>query len=121
MGGMLGFLKGHMHTKSRFTIHVMDHMYSFLSRQPERIAELGDYRSNLGGFVGYKIAERLGGCSANGPFLQGLTKPTNGLSPGCTADDVVNTVILTVLQTAGSNNRGASNWPALVFWGCLRF
>lgn len=50
------------------------------------------------GNIGYKIAQRVGGCAAIGPVLQGLVKPANDLSRGCTAEDVTNMIAVTVLQ-----------------------
>ena len=55
------------------------------------------------GNIGYKIAQRIGGCDAIGPVLQGLTKPANDLSRGCTAEDVTNMIAVTVLQANGND------------------
>lgn len=48
--------------------------------------------------IGYKLVERLGDAAAIGPFMQGLTKPFNELSRGCSAEDVFNVAIITCLQ-----------------------
>jgi phosphate acetyltransferase len=46
----------------------------------------------------YKAVQRETGAIAIGPMLQGLNKPVNDLSRGCTVDDVFNTVIITAIQ-----------------------
>ena len=48
--------------------------------------------------IGYKIAQRIGGAQAIGPVLQGLAKPANDLSRGCSADDVLHMIAITVNQ-----------------------
>src|SRR5665647_441305 len=50
------------------------------------------------GNIGYKLVQRLAKAEAIGPILQGMAKPVNDLSRGCSVKDVINTVAMVVMQ-----------------------
>jgi phosphate acetyltransferase len=79
---------------------------SICKRKFPKAKSIGDFNILIfpdlnSGNIGYKLVQRLADAHAIGPILQGLNKPVNDLSRGCTAKDIADLVAFTTVEAQG--------------------
>ena len=72
-----------------------------LSRYKAKVLIFPDLQA---GNIGYKLLQRICGCEAYGPLMQGLNAPVNDLSRGALVEDIVGMIAITAIQADTSNN-----------------
>ncbi len=88
-------VEGEMQADSALIKEVFEKKYKDSKFKEANVLIFPDLNS---GNIGYKLVERLGNYKAIGPVMQGLKKPVNDLSRGCSVQDIVNLCAITVLQ-----------------------
>ena len=77
--------------KSEYTKKVVDATLLAKLKKPDLSIDAGN--------IGYKLVQRFANAKAYGPLCQGIAKPVNDLSRGCSVDDIIGVVAITSVQT----------------------